>query len=172
MLHAILVDGMIERLEGSPQFADSEIERRRVDGHSSAYLFAARNDKEFERKRKVRPLVPRSSASDQWKETVNNILVGNLMPNVTEQEIRSVFEKYGTVRRFKIMTDRWTGLSRQFGFVQMMTDAAAEAAIIALNGADLNGKALKVNPARLQVHRKIRSKASSEDESSAPRQAN
>lgn len=63
MFHAILVDGMIERIEGSPEFADAEIGRRRDSGHSSAYLFAARSDKEFERKRKVRPLLPRESAS-------------------------------------------------------------------------------------------------------------
>jgi hypothetical protein len=62
MLHAILVDSMIERIEGSPEFADAEVKQRRNDGHSSAYLFAARNDAEFERKRKVRPLVPRESA--------------------------------------------------------------------------------------------------------------
>jgi len=63
VLHAILVDGMIERIEGSPEFADAEIERRRASGHSSAYLYAAQSDKEFERKRKVRPLQPRESAS-------------------------------------------------------------------------------------------------------------
>jgi hypothetical protein len=65
MFHAILVDGMIERIEGSPEFADVEIQRRRNSGHSAAYLFAARTDKEFERKRKVRPLQPRESASAQ-----------------------------------------------------------------------------------------------------------
>ena len=63
MFHAILVDGMIERVEGSAAFADAEIERRRDDGHSSAYLFVAASDKEFERKRRVRPLRPRKSAS-------------------------------------------------------------------------------------------------------------
>jgi hypothetical protein len=63
VFHAILVDGMIERVEGSPEFVNSEIERRRETGHSSAYLFAARSEKEFERKRKVRPLVPHESAS-------------------------------------------------------------------------------------------------------------
>ena len=62
MIHAILVDSMIERIEGSPEFADAEIKRRRDAGHSSAYLFAAKTDKEFERKRKVRPLVPRENA--------------------------------------------------------------------------------------------------------------
>ena len=63
MLHAILVDGMIERVEGSPEFAEAEIGRRLEMGHSSAYLFAARNVNEFERKRNVRPLVPRKGAS-------------------------------------------------------------------------------------------------------------
>ena len=63
MLHAILVDSMIERIEGSPEFADAEIERRREAEHSSAYLFVARTEREFERKRNVRPLVPRKGAS-------------------------------------------------------------------------------------------------------------
>jgi hypothetical protein len=57
MLHAILVDSMIERIEGSPEFAEAEIRRRREMGHSSAYLFAARSEEEFERKRKIRPLL-------------------------------------------------------------------------------------------------------------------
>jgi hypothetical protein len=57
MLHAVLVDGMIERIEGSPELAVAEIERRREDGHSSSYLFAASSEKAFERKRNVRPLL-------------------------------------------------------------------------------------------------------------------
>lgn len=87
---------------------------------------------------------------------MNNILVGNLNPNVTEQDIRPLFERHGVVRRFKMMTDRWTGLSRGFGFVQMKTDAEAGNAIVALNGTDLNGKVLKVNQARPQLHRSNR----------------
>lgn len=87
---------------------------------------------------------------------MNNILVGNLNPNVTEQDIRSLFETHGAVQRSKMMTDRWTGLSRGFGFIQMKTDAEAEKAIVVLNGTDLNGKVLKVNPARPQLHRKSR----------------
>ena len=63
MLHAILVDSMIERIEGTAAYADAEIERRRDAGHSSAYLFAANNEEEFERKRKVRPMLPRERAS-------------------------------------------------------------------------------------------------------------
>ena len=89
---------------------------------------------------------------------MNNILVGNLMPNVTEQDIRSVFEKYGTVERFKMMADRWTGLPRGFGFVQMKGDAEAEQAITALNGTDFKGKVLKVSHARLQLHHRSRPK--------------
>ncbi len=84
---------------------------------------------------------------------MNNILIENLSPSVTEQEIRSILEKHGTIRRFKMMTDRWTGLSRGFGFVQMMNDPEAEQAITALDGTNLNGKALKVTHARPQLHR-------------------
>ncbi len=91
---------------------------------------------------------------------MNNIMVGNLNPNVTEQDIRPLFERHGAVQRFKMMTDRWTGLSRGFGFIEMKTDAEAEAAVMALNGTDLNGKALKVNPARPQLHRRTRPKRS------------
>jgi len=85
---------------------------------------------------------------------VNNILVGNLALNITERDIRSLFEKHGAIQRFKMMTDRWTGLPRGFGFIQMKTDAAAEEAIAALNGSDLQGKVLKVNQARPQLHRR------------------
>ena len=87
---------------------------------------------------------------------MNNILVGNLNPNVTEQDIRSLFETHGAVQRSKMMVDRWTGLSRGFGFIQMKTDAEAEKAIVVLNGTDLNGKVLKVNQARPQLHRRSR----------------
>jgi cold-inducible RNA-binding protein len=89
---------------------------------------------------------------------VNNILVGNFGPNFNEQDIRSLFEKHGAVQRFKMMTDRRTGLSRGFGFIQMKADAAAEEAIVALNGTDLDGNTLKVNQARPQLHRRTRPK--------------
>jgi RNA recognition motif-containing protein len=89
-----------------------------------------------------------SYEGDLLKGTImNNILVGNLLPNVSEQNIRSLFEKYGAVKRFKLMRDQFTGLSRGFGFIEMKTDAKAEDAIAALNGTDLNGKvALSDNP--------------------------
>ena len=56
---------------------------------------------------------------------MNNILVGNFSPDVTEHDIRPLFERHGVVQRFKIMIDRRTGLTRGFGFIQMKTDAEA-----------------------------------------------
>ena len=91
---------------------------------------------------------------------MNNIRIGNLDPNVTEHNIRSIFAQHGVIERFKMMTDHATGLPRGFGFIQMTSDADAEKAIVALNGADCNGKALKVHPARPQLHRASRSKRS------------
>lgn len=94
------------------------------------------------------------------EETImNNILVGNLSRSVTEQNIRPLFEKHGAVKRFKLMTDHFTGLSRGFGFIEMKTDASAAEAILALNGTDLNGKVLKVSIARPQLHRIVGGKS-------------
>jgi len=84
---------------------------------------------------------------------MNNIFVGNLSPDATEHEIRTIFEKHGTVERFRIMTDRATGQPRGFAFVEMADDACAEKAINALNGTEHSGRVIQVNPARLQLHR-------------------
>jgi RNA recognition motif-containing protein len=84
---------------------------------------------------------------------MNNIFVGNLSPDATEQDIRSIFEKHGTVERFRIMTDRETGHPRGFAFVEMTNDTDAEGAIAALNGTQLNGRAINVNAARPQLYR-------------------
>jgi RNA recognition motif-containing protein len=84
---------------------------------------------------------------------MNNIFVGNLGPDATEQDIRSIFEKHGTVERFRMMTDRETGQPRGFAFVEMGQDGDAEKAIAALNGAELNGRAIHVNAARPQLYR-------------------
>jgi RNA recognition motif-containing protein len=84
---------------------------------------------------------------------MNNIFVGNLSPEATEQDIRCIFEKHGTVERFRMMTDRQTGQPRGFAFVEMADDADAEKAIIALNGTELNGRAIHVNAARPQLYR-------------------
>jgi cold-inducible RNA-binding protein len=84
---------------------------------------------------------------------MNNIFVGNLSPDATEQGIRTIFENHGAVERFRIMTDRETGQPRGFAFVEMTDDAAAEKAIKALDGTELNGRVINVNQARLQLHR-------------------
>jgi RNA recognition motif-containing protein len=84
---------------------------------------------------------------------MNNIFVGNLSPEATERDIRSIFEKHGTVERFRLMTDRETGQPRGFAFVEMTHDTAAEKAIAALNGAQLNGRSIHVNAARPQLYR-------------------
>jgi RNA recognition motif-containing protein len=84
---------------------------------------------------------------------MNNIFIGNLGLDATEQDIRCVFEKYGTVERFRIMTDRQTGQPRGFAFVEMADDADAEKAIVALNGIELNGRAINVSAARPQLYR-------------------
>jgi cold-inducible RNA-binding protein len=79
---------------------------------------------------------------------MKNIFVGNLDFAATESSIRSLFEQYGTVDRVNLVTDRDTGRSRGFAFVEMADSAEAERAIAALNGTELNGRALNVNEAR------------------------
>ena len=76
------------------------------------------------------------------------IFVGNLDFSATESSIRSLFERYGQVDRVNVVTDRDTGRSRGFAFVEMADSAQADQAIKALNGADLGGRALNVNEAR------------------------
>jgi RNA recognition motif-containing protein len=89
---------------------------------------------------------------------MHNIRIGNLSPGVSEDEIRSILVSHGTVERFKMMIDRWTGLRRGFAFVEMADDAEAEKAIVALDGSEFKGKVLQVSPARPQVHRGARPK--------------
>lgn len=79
---------------------------------------------------------------------MKNIFVGNLSFGTTEGAVRSMFENYGTVGRVSIVTDRDTGQARGFAFVEMSDDAEGEKAIAALNGHDLDGRALNVNEAR------------------------
>ncbi len=76
-----------------------------------------------------------------------NIYVGNLSWDTTEEGLRAQFEQYGTVDSAKIITDRDTGRSRGFGFVEMDTEGG-EAAIAALNGTNLDGRDIKVNEAK------------------------
>ncbi len=79
---------------------------------------------------------------------MKNIFVGNLSFSTTEEELRQAFEAHGTVDRVSIITDRDTGRSRGFGFVEMSDDAQADKAIAALDGSEIGGRALKVNVAR------------------------
>jgi cold-inducible RNA-binding protein len=84
---------------------------------------------------------------------LKNIFVGNLDFGVREEAVRSLFETYGAVERVSIMTDRETGRSRGFAFVEMANDNEAERAITALNGTNLSGRALNVNEARPKTER-------------------
>ena len=77
-----------------------------------------------------------------------NIFVGNLVFSVTEQALRQLFESYGAVDTVNIITDRDTGRSKGFGFVEMPESQAAKAAIQGLNGKELEGRALTVNEAK------------------------
>ncbi|MFN7997578.1 MAG: RNA-binding protein [Bryobacteraceae bacterium] len=79
---------------------------------------------------------------------MKNIFVGNLDFGATESSIRSLFENYGTVDRVNLVTDRDTGRSRGFAFVEMTDASQADQAIAALNGYQLDGRALNVNEAR------------------------
>ena len=79
---------------------------------------------------------------------MKNIFVGNLDFNVTEEAVRHLFERYGAVNSARIMTDRDTGRSRGFAFVEMENETEADQAISALNGYTMDGRALNVNEAR------------------------
>ncbi|MFB3915563.1 MAG: RNA recognition motif domain-containing protein [Terriglobales bacterium] len=84
---------------------------------------------------------------------MKNIFVGNLAFSTTEDELRSIFESYGRVDRVSLMTDRDTGRSRGFAFVEMADEGEAEKAIAALNGSNLGGRTLNVNEARPKPQR-------------------
>jgi RNA recognition motif-containing protein len=84
---------------------------------------------------------------------VKNIFVGNLSFNTNEEELRQLFETHGQVDRVSFMTDRDTGRSRGFGFVEMASNEDGEKAIAALNGSQIGGRTLNVNEARPKVER-------------------
>lgn len=83
---------------------------------------------------------------------MKNIFVGNLNSDTTPQAIRSLFEPLGTVRKCKLMTDRDTGLSRGFAFVEM-AEVEAGQAIAALDGRIVNGQTIQVREGRPKLHR-------------------
>lgn len=77
-----------------------------------------------------------------------NIYVGNIPWDLTDEELKSAFEAHGQVSTAKIITDKYTGKSRGFGFVEMPEKSEAEKAISGLNGKDLKGREIVVNEAR------------------------
>lgn len=82
-----------------------------------------------------------------------NIYLGNLSYNSSEVEITKAFSAYGAVSSVNVITDRETGRSKGFGFVEMPNDNEAKAAIDGLNGTDMNGRAMNVNQAREREER-------------------
>ncbi|GIS87191.1 MAG: RNA-binding protein [Gammaproteobacteria bacterium] len=77
-----------------------------------------------------------------------NIYVGNIAWSMTEDDLEALFAEHGAVTSANIITDKYSGRSRGFGFVEMEDDAAAEAAIEALNETEHSGRALRVNQAK------------------------
>jgi len=82
-----------------------------------------------------------------------NIYVGNLVWECTADDLLALFQEHGAVARAQVITDRETGRSRGFGFVEMESDAEAQKAIEALNGSEFNGRPLTVNEARPREER-------------------
>jgi RNA recognition motif-containing protein len=86
-----------------------------------------------------------------------NIYVGNLPYTITEDELRGVFADHGEVATVNIITDKFSGQSKGFGFVEMPNQAEAEEAIGTLNESDVKGRNIKVNQARPREERPQRS---------------
>ena len=82
-----------------------------------------------------------------------NIFVGSLPFRLEEGELKELFEEFGEVSSVKIITDRETGRSKGFGFVEMPDDEAAEQALAKLNGSDLQGRSIVVNQAEEKKER-------------------
>ncbi len=83
----------------------------------------------------------------------NKLFVGGLDYSVTEARLQEIFSAHGTVESAKVITDRMTGRSRGFGFVEMSSQSEAEEAIQKMNGTELEGRNLTVNEARPQQQR-------------------
>src|SRR6187402_624551 len=83
----------------------------------------------------------------------NKLYVGNLAYSVRDESLQAAFGQYGTVTSAKVMMDRDTGRSKGFGFVEMGSDAEAQAAINGMNGQTISGRALVVNVARPREER-------------------
>ena len=81
------------------------------------------------------------------------LYVGGLPYSVTEDKLQEIFSAHGTVESARVITDRFTGRSRGFGFVEMSNEEEAQTAIDSLNESDLDGRSLTVNEARPQENR-------------------
>lgn len=84
---------------------------------------------------------------------MKNLYVGNLPHSTTEAELRNLFEAHGPVEKITLVTDRDTGRSRGFGFVEMTNAGEADKAIAALNGSELGGRTLTINEAKPKAER-------------------
>jgi RNA recognition motif-containing protein len=92
-------------------------------------------------------------ASYKPRSTMKKLFVGNIPHSTSEAELRALFEPHGKVDQVSVVTDRDTGRSRGFAFVEMTDSAEAEKAIAALNGKELGGRALNINEARPKTDR-------------------
>jgi RNA recognition motif-containing protein len=85
-----------------------------------------------------------------------NMYIGNLAYDVTENDLRNAFSEFGEVSSVKIITDKFSGRPKGFGFVEMPDNSEADQAIKALNGKVLNGRSIKVNQAEARGKRSRR----------------
>jgi RNA recognition motif-containing protein len=83
----------------------------------------------------------------------NNLYVGNLSYETTEDTLRTLFAEYGEIESVRLISDGYTGRSKGFAFVEMATDQAAQAAISALNGKSIDDREIKVDKAKPQSAR-------------------
>jgi RNA recognition motif-containing protein len=98
------------------------------------------------------------SGINQSKSSIMNLYVSNLGFNVSDNDLRKLFEGYGQVSSAKIITDRESGRSRGFGFVEMDSEKDANTAISKLNGKEMDGRALSVSVAKERENRSDRRK--------------
>jgi RNA recognition motif-containing protein len=112
-------------------------------------------------------LQPLNLCGRNWNE---NLYVGNLPHGTTETELRTLFEAHGAVDKITLVTDRDTGRSRGFGFVEMINASEADKAIATLNGSDLGGRTLTINAARPKSERPRGGGGRGRDDSGHPRE--
>jgi RNA recognition motif-containing protein len=111
-----------------------------VPGHSRGVYLLERSDGAWE--------LPARGLGEFGSRMATNIYVGNLPWSTTTDDLYAMFQQYGAVTRAQVVTDRETGRSRGFGFVEMANEAEANAAIAALNNQQMNGRPLTVNIAK------------------------